>query len=192
MGSFLSRSYLARHGERLAGCVLCGTMGENPGAKAGKALAALQSRVRGPRSSGRMLDKLATGRYNSRIKDPVNKSAWLSTVDRVCVEFEADPMCGFPFTAQGYVDLFTGVEEITGPQWAEKAPKELPIFLVAGLEDPVGDYGEGPKQVAQWLKAAGVRQVDLKLYAGMRHEILNEQEKETVYADVLGWLRELM
>lgn len=192
MGSFLSRSYLARYGERLSGCILCGTMGENPGVKAGKALAALQCRLRGPRSSGRLLDKIATGSYNSRIQNPVNSAAWLSTVDEVCIRFAADAMCGFPFTALGYYDLFTGLTEISSPQWAAQVPQSLPVFLVAGEEDPVGSYGEGPRQVAGWLREAGVKQVDLKLYPGMRHEILNEKDKEQVYADLLAWLQGLL
>lgn len=192
MGSFLSRSYLARYGERLSGCILCGTMGENPGIRAGKALAAMQCRLRGPKSAGRLLDKIATGSYNSRIKNPVNSAAWLSTVDQVCLDFAADAMCGFPFTASGYYDLFTGLAEITSPQWAARVPQNLPIFLVAGEEDPVGSYGEGPKQVASWLREAGVKQVSLKLYPGMRHEILNEKDKEQVYADLLGWLQGLL
>lgn len=188
MGSFLSRSYLVRYGQRLTACVLCGTMGENPGIKAGRALAALQCRLRGAQSSGKLLDRIATGSYNSRIQQPVNKSAWLSTIDQVCIDFEADAMCGFPFTAGGYRDLFTGLSEITSPQWAEKVPKELSIFLIAGEEDPVGSYGQGPKQVAGWLRGAGVQHVDLKLYPGMRHEVLNENGKEQVYEDVLQWL----
>lgn len=189
MGSFLSRSYLTRFGGRLSGCVLCGTMGENPGIKAGKAMAALQCKLRGPRSPGRLLDKMATGSYNSRIKNPVNRSAWLSTVDQVCRDFEADPMCGFPFTASGYLDLFTGLESITSPQWARQVPKALPILLIAGEEDPVGSYGQGPRQVAAWLREAGVARVDLELYPGMRHELINEQGNERVYAQVLSWLR---
>ena len=188
MGSFLSLSYLARFGQRLAGCVLCGTMGENPGVKPGKALAGLQCRLRGPQSPGRLLDKIATGSYNSRIKNPVNKAAWLSTVDQVCIDFEADAMCGFPFTASGYLDLFTGLEEIRAPQWAGRGPKGLPVFLIAGEEDPVGSYGQGPRQVAGWLRQAGVQRVDLKLYPGMRHEVLNENGKGQVYEDVLQWL----
>ncbi len=190
MGSFLSRSYLARYGQGLTGCVLCGTMGENPGVKAGKALAALQCRIKGPKSPGRLLDKIATGAYNSRIENPVNKSAWLSTVDQVCIDFEADPMCGFPFTASGYLDLFTGLSQITGPHWARQVPKGLPIYLIAGEEDPVGSYGQGPRQVAGWLEEARIEDVTLKLYPAMRHEILNENGKEQVYADVLHWLRE--
>ncbi len=189
MGSFLSRSYLTRFGQRLRGCVLCGTMGENPAIRAGKAMAAMQCRLRGPRSSGRLLDKIATAGYNKRIQDPVSKSAWLSSVDQVCLDFDADAMCGFLFTASGYFDLFTGLTEVTSPQWAQKVPKGLPVFLIAGEEDPVGNYGAGPRQVAQALMDAGCAQVQLKLYPGMRHEVLNERGKERVYADVLDWLQ---
>ena len=96
----------------------------------------------------------------------------------------------FPFTAAGYYDLFTGLMEISSLEWARRVPKSLPIFLIAGDQDPVGNYGEGPKQVAGWLREAGVQSVRLKLYPGMRHEVLNEIGKEEVYQDVLGWLEE--
>lgn len=190
MGSFLSRSFLTRCGDRLSGCVLCGTMGKNPGVAPGKALAILQAKVMGPRSRGKKLDALATASYNSRIENPVNASAWLSRDDTVCRAFEADPLCNFPFTAAGYRDLFTGLSEISSLQWAQKVPKNLPIFLIAGDQDPVGNYGAGPREVSGWLRAAGVQDVQLKLYPGMRHEILNEYGKEEAYQDVLNWLNE--
>lgn len=188
MGSFLSRSFLTRYGTRLSGCILCGTMGKNPGVKPGKALASLQCRLRGPRSRGKFIDKLAFGSYNKRIEQPVNQFAWLSRDEDICKSYAADKMCGFEFTAAGYRDLFTGLEEISSPTWAANVPKEVPIYLVAGTEDPVGNYGEGPKQVAEQLKAAGVKNVELKLYPGMRHELLNELGKEQVYSDILAWL----
>ncbi len=188
MGSFLSRSFLTRYGTRLSGCILCGTMGKNPGVKPGKALASLQCRLRGPRSRGKFIDKLAFGSYNKRIEQPVNQFAWLSRDEDICKSYAADKMCGFEFTAAGYRDLFTGLEEISSPTWAANVPKEVPIYLIAGTEDPVGNYGEGPKQVAEQLKAAGVKNVELKLYPGMRHELLNELGKEQVYSDILVWL----
>lgn len=188
MGSFLSRSFLTRYGTRLSGCILCGTMGKNPGVKPGKALASLQCRLRGPRSRGKFIDKLAFGSYNKRIEQPVNQFAWLSRDEDICKSYAADKMCGFEFTAAGYRDLFTGLEEISSPTWAANVPKEVPIYLIAGTEDPVGNYGEGPKQVAEQLKAAGVKNVELKLYPGMRHELLNELGKEQVYSDILAWL----
>lgn len=192
MGSFLTRSFIVRYGERLTGCVICGTMGKNPGVPVGKAVSAAQIRLMGPRSRGDRISRLTSAGYNKRIENPVNGSAWLSTDDAVCRAFEADPLCDFPFTAAGYRDLFVGLAEISSPQWAQKVPKELPILLIAGDQDPVGNYGEGPKQVAGWLQAAGVRSVQLKLYPGMRHEVLNEIGKEEVYADVLGWLDTLL
>lgn len=188
MGSFLSRSFIARYGERLSGCVLCGTMGRNPGVPLGRALALAQIKLMGPRSTGRRLDAIASAGYNKRIERPVNGSAWLSTDDAVCRAFEADPLSCFPFTAAGYLDLFNGLTEISSPDWAGRVPKGLPILLIAGDQDPVGNYGEGPKQVAGWLREAGVRGVELKLYPGMRHEVLNEIGKEEVYQDVLAWL----
>ena len=118
----------------------------------------------------------------------MNGSAWLSRDDEVCRRFQADPLCCFPFTAGGYRDLFTGLREISAPQWAGRVPKELPVLLIAGEEDPVGNYGQGPQQVADALRVAGVRRVELKLYPGMRHEVLNELGKEEAYEDVLRWL----
>lgn len=191
MGSFLSRSFLIRHGGRLSGCVLCGTMGKNPGVKPGKMLASLQCKILGPRSRGKLIDKLAFGGYNKGIENPVNKFAWLCTLNEVCEAYAKDEFCGFAFTAAGYRDLFTGLEEVSSPQWAEKVPKNLPVYLLAGDRDPVGNYGKGPRQVAEALKAAGLKNVKLKLYPGARHELLNEACKEQIYQDVLDWLEPL-
>lgn len=188
MGSFLSRCFLVRHGERLSGCILCGTMGENPGIKLGKKVASIQCRVLGPRSRGQMIDRLAMGGYNKGIEHPVNAFAWLSTDEENCRAYAADPLCGFAFTAAGYRDLFTGLEEISSPGWAGRVPKDTPVYLLAGDKDPVGNYGKGPVQVAEALKAAGVRDVTCKIYPGMRHELLNERGKEQVYQDILNWL----
>ena len=190
MGSFLARSYLTRYGEELAGCILSGTAGANPSLEMAMKLAGLQCKVRGSRSKGKLLNKLAFGAYNKQIEKPVNQFAWLSTDDQVCRVYEADPKCGFCFTAGGFKDLFTGLLEIGAPEWAGKVPKKLPVYLIAGDRDPVGAYGAGPTQVTQSLKDAGVEDVSLTLYAGMRHECHNEQGKEQVWQDVLGWLDE--
>lgn len=188
MGSFLTRSYIARYGEALTACIICGTMGENPALGFAKLLAALQIKCKGPTSPGKLIDKLSTGSYYKRIQNPVNKFAWLSTTEDNCLAYAADPDCGFPFTAAGYRDLFTGLTEVNGPTWPGRVPKDLPILVVAGDQDPVGDYGKGPAQVAEKLRAAGVKDVTLKLYEGKRHELLNESNKQEVFADLAAFL----
>jgi alpha-beta hydrolase superfamily lysophospholipase len=65
------------------------------------------------------------------------------------------------------------MDYITGPEWAEKVPKELPVYNIAGDQDPVGQYGTGVLQVSNWLIDAGVTDVFTELYPGYRHEIHN-------------------
>ena len=68
--------------------------------------------------------------------------------------------------------------------YIEQIPKRLPLFLIAGKEDPVGNYGEGVEQVYHSFEKAQIRDVEMKLYEGMRHEILLEKDSQKVYDDV--------
>ena len=142
--------------ESLTAAIFCGTMGEKL-AWLCPAAGEPADQTQGPQKPGRLIDKLSTGSYYKKIKNPVNKSAWLSTDEANCVAYEADPDCGFVFTAAGYRDLFAGLTEVNGPAWPGRVPKDPPIFVVAGDEDPVGNYGKGPIQVGEKLRAAGVR-----------------------------------
>ncbi len=64
-------------------------------------------------------------------------------------------------------------------------PKQLPILFAAGAEDPVGGFGKGVRKVYEKYKAAGIQDISLRLYAGDRHELLNETDREQVYEDLL-------
>ena len=99
-----------------------------------------------------------------------------------------DKFCNFAFTARGFYDLFTLLERVSAKDWAEQIPDGLPVLLTSGEMDPVGGFGRGVKQVYDRLSAAGVRDLTLKLYPDARHEILNEINRDVVYADILAWL----
>jgi alpha-beta hydrolase superfamily lysophospholipase len=191
MGSFLARSYITRFGG-LRGVILSGTMGCRSGMGLGRSLATIQKKCKGPQSLGKLISAIAFGANNKRIKNPVNLFAWLCTVDEVCVAYRNDPYCGFNFTAGAFYDLFSGMIEITSADWAGKVPKDLPIYVFSGEEDPVGAYGKGPTQVFEQLKSTGHEDVSLKLYSGGRHEMLNESNKEEAYADTFRWLEDHM
>ncbi len=190
MGSFLTREYITHWGGELSACVICGTMGRNPALAGGLALAKLQCRIKGPKSPGKLLDKMSTGGFYKKIPNAVNEFAWLSADPQNCEMYKNDPLCGFLFTASAFRDMFGGVQAVTGLEWARDVPKNLPVLVVAGSEDPVGANGKGPTEVAGWLREAGLGDVTLKLYDGMRHEILNEIGKETVFEDISRWLCE--
>ncbi|MDR3072209.1 MAG: lysophospholipase [Clostridiales Family XIII bacterium] len=188
MGSFLAREYITQYGEVLRGVILSGTAGKNAALALGKTLARIQKKAKGDQSVGKMLTIMAFGSYCKKIENPVNRCAWLSRDEAVCIAYQQDPYCGFPFTASGFYDLFALMEEVNHKSWAAKVPKDLSIFLFSGSDDPVGGYGKGVIEVYRSLISSGHEDVTATLYPGGRHEMLNEINKEEVYADVVAWL----
>ena len=182
MGSFLARSYAARHGDDLDGFIFCGTAGKNPALPVAKVLARSEIRKNGASTPSRLLDKLSFGAYNNAFKPNRTPFDWLSRDEAEVDKYVDDPACGFVFTAAGFRDLFDGLGEVSGPQWARRVPKR-PILLIAGDADPVGANGKGVKQVEAWLVQSGHR-VKCILYPGARHELLNETNREQVSDDV--------
>ena len=102
---------------------------------------------------------------------------------------DADKYATFMFTAAGYGVLFDTLTFLARKTDFENIPKELPILVMAGTEDPVGAYGREPSAFAKQCTDAGIADVVLKLYEGDRHEILNETDKEKVWEDLFVWLK---
>ena len=82
--------------------------------------------------------------------------------------------------------------QVSRPEWARNVPADLPILLVSGAEDPIGDYGRGVKKVFRRLKEAGVEKTTLRLYEGGRHEILNELNRDEVFRELGDYLEGLL
>ena len=116
------------------------------------------------------------------------ENGWLCRDPEIRDAYSADPLCGFCFTAGGYNEMFHLLKSISGPEWAEKVPQSLPVFVIAGAVDPVGAKGDGPREVYQLLCDRELTDVDCKIYYDMRHEILNETGKEEVMGDVADWI----
>ena len=193
MGSFITRAYLARHGEGLAGAVICGT-GNQPLAlsKAGNALARLLSKIKGADYRSPLLDSMGAGGFAKAIESPRTPLDWISTDPLVVDAYMADEMRGQMFSVGAYATLTSLTGEVVTLECARRVPPQLPLMFIAGAQDPVGDCGKGVKAAADLARKAGSRDVRLTLYEGMRHEILNEPEKARVYQDVLAWLKEQM
>lgn len=189
MGSFVTRSYLTRHAEGLAAAVLCGT-GQQPRllSRAGNMLSRAIAASKGERYRSAFVDSLGAGAFSKAIADARTEVDWISTDPAVVDEYIADPACGQMFTVGGYATLTSLTLEATDSARAGLVPHDLPLLFIAGAEDPVGDCGKGVERAVEQYRTAGVESVDLKLYEGMRHEILNEPDKERVYADVEQWL----
>ena len=189
MGSFLARAYAAAYGGELAALILSGTAGDQGLlGKAGAAIAAVESRVRGRRAVSPLLDNLSFGAYGKAFKPNRTKFDWLSRDPEEVDKYVADPLCGNVFTAGFYADLLGGLAYIHDPKTSAKVPKALPIRLLAGAMDPVGANSKGVEQVAGQYRKAGVQEVTTRFYVDGRHEMLNETNRDEVTADVIAWL----
>ncbi len=189
MGSLLARAYLTHYGKELSGTVLIGTSGDNPAAKAALPLINLISSMKGDRHRSGLIYYLAFGNYNKRYEKGSRKLAWMSQDNEVLDAFRADPKCNFILTVAGFRDLMKVLLYVSRKNWAAEVPQKLPVILLSGDMDPVGGFGEGTRQVFKQLQMAKIEDLSLKLYPGLRHEILNEPGKEQIYKDILEWLQ---
>jgi alpha-beta hydrolase superfamily lysophospholipase len=191
MGSFVVRNYLCRYGTGVNAAILMGT--GMPGKMligSARFIANLQAAFIGGGKPGKLLNKMAFGGYNKKIKDSTATFAWLSVNAENVKNYEDDPLCGQPFSINGFQTLLELPYRILKPKNLANMPPRLPILIVSGTEDPVGDYGRGPKKTRQSLRKAGVHDVEVNLYPWGRHEILMEAEKMEVYTDIINWLTE--
>src|SRR5699024_86513 len=102
------------------------------------------------------------------------------------------PRCRFRFTLNGFRSVLEAVHYDNQEKFVRKIPKDLPIILLSGAQDPVGDLGKGVKKVEKQLRKAGILDLTCVLYPEDRHEILNELDKDQVYADILAWCERVM
>lgn len=187
MGSFFARWFATVYPDAQDALILSGTGGPNPAAGAGIAVAKLLVRVQGAHARSSLLKKLAFGTYLNRIKAPRTPHDWITRDEAIVDAYAADPWCTYTFTNSAMLDLMACLNEVSGQDWADRMPKKLPVYLIAGEEDPVGDYGKGVRTVYGMLQKAGVERLELKLYPGARHEMLNETNRAEVYDDLLAW-----
>lgn len=192
MGSFVARLYSTLYGDEINGAIYCGTAGANPAAGVGIGVVKSIIKIKGTHYRSKLIDKLAFGTYNSKIKSARTSFDWLTSDNDIVDKYIEDKYCGFLFTACGYRDLMEMIVEINRPEWFLAVRKDLPIYLIAGNADPVGNYGKGIKEVYRNLANTGHSDVTIKLFDGDRHEILNEKDKSDVYRSVLSWLNAII
>ena len=191
MGSFLSRSYLIRYPGTVDAAIIMGT-GWQPEMtiRGGLLLAGILSGLKGPDAVSKMVTNMAFGAYNKAFGDkPRTPNDWLSADTDNVDRYMADPLCGADATVGLFRQMLRGLRFNQTPRNIDKMNKDQPILLIAGQDDPVGDMGAGVRRTRDAFKRAGVRDVTLKLYPGLRHEILNEAAmRDTVYGDIGAWL----
>lgn len=195
MGSFMLRRYLTLHSEAVTGAVICGT-GSQPNVLtlSGMFLCGLIGLFRGGHYRSRLITDLCFGKPYAEFDktgEDVSRN-WLSKNEESIKAYYQDPRCTFTFTINGYYGLFSTIYYDNHMKHISKIRKNLPVFFIAGADDPVGNFGEGVKKAYAQYRQAGIRDVKMKLYKDDRHEILQENDREKVFADIYQWCKKYM
>lgn len=190
MGTMIGRVFLETYDGLIDAMILSGAPCYNPGCILGKKTAQLIGKFKGKRGHSGLLDQMATGSFNGSIENPRTKLDWLSFNEKNVDDYIADPWCGFPFTIQGYQDLFELMIRMHDVSAYRCTEPNLPVLFFAGEEDPCTGGQKGFADSQETLRKAGYQNIESRLYPHMRHETLHEDDAETVMKDTADWILE--
>lgn len=189
MGSFIARLCVVKYPEAYNGFIMSGTGGPSLMSQMGSSIMGVMKPLLGPEKQSEKLDQLLFGGFNKGIINRKTHKDWLTRDADIVESYLQDPYCQFLFTTSALKDLGLLTKKANQTDWFSKVSKTMPILMISGKEDPVGDYGKGVTKVYEKLKSNGC-QVEYILYEGGRHEMLNETNRQEVYCDILKWLDE--
>lgn len=185
MGSFIAQACAQQYGEVLDNLVLSATNRINqPNLKSSQLLIRAIARFRGGRHRSKLIENMTFGAFNKKFRPNRTSHDWLSRDNEQVDRYLADPLCGFPCTTQLWSDFIGGMRGIDPTRWR----KDLPVHLMAGSADPVGEMGKGVSKHCEAIHQAGIEVASFKLFPGGRHEILNETNAGEVWQHLLDCL----
>ena len=191
MGSFMTRTLLCKYPDcGISAAVICGTGWQpEPVLDTGVAICSVVCNRIGEQTASERLQNLVFSSYNKRVEHPQTAFDWICRDRKVVSDYVADPLCGFTATSGLLREMLGGIRFIQQPKNLAAMNKQLPVFFIAGGDDPVGSYGNGVHKAAAAFQKAGMQDVNCTIYPLGRHEILNEINRQEVYADVSGWCK---
>ena len=189
MGSFLARQYICLYGQYLDGAIISGTAWHSAfEAGFGMFLCRLLAKRKGWHYRSPLVTRIAMGGYNKRFEPVRTPYDWLTRDTAIVDAYQADRRTQYVFTLNGFYNMFASLKFLTVRANLEKMPDDLPVLLIAGEMDPVGNFGAGVKKTALMFRSAGLKDVECRIYPNDRHEVLNELDRRDIYEDIRDWL----
>lgn len=188
MGSFISQAYLQRHRDVCKKVVLIGTSGKIPFSKLGFLLAKVLINKKNWDKPSKFFTNLTVGSYAKSIKEREYEADWISFNKENVIKYDADPACNYICSNGFYYNLLDGLSHIFNKGYIRVINSLTDIQVLVGDSDPVSNNAKRAKKLVKLYEKCEHYKINLKIYKDMRHEILNEKEKDTVYSDILQFL----
>lgn len=194
LGSFLLREYLNRYPDPLAGAIIMGT-GQQPGAVLSIIMAIVKTQIKkaGFDNTTPLVKKLSFETYNQKFKPNRTASDWLCADEEQLDTYCADPLCRRDISSGLFWQLLGSMKRTAGSRAYQNWNPKMPVLLLSGQDDPVGDAGAGVLRMKADMEKAGLKNVSLQLAAGARHDLLHECKSgaaKQAQEIVLEWMRD--
>ena len=173
---------------KMDGLIVCGSPSENKAAKLGLVLIKIAELFKGEKYRSKTLKKMMFGGFGK--KNEMTNS-WICTNKEVVEKYNEDEFCIYDYTLNGLENIVRLMIDIYNPKIYQKNNLKLPIYFIAGSDDPVITSIEAWNNAQKFLEKQGYQNISGTLYENMRHEILNEVQNEMVYNDILIWIDKL-
>ncbi len=188
MGTIIARKLLQTESKEYVKVALSGYPNPQPAGAVGAALSKLFGPGKRSTNHSKTLTNLVLGPFNKAIENPKTNLDWLSYNEENVQRYIADPLCGEEFTIGSYYALFKLVSDINKPRQYKNVNENLPIYLISGEDDPCTGGSKGRRTSFKKLNQAGFKNIEVFTLPKMRHEILNEDNKQLVMDRILNFL----
>lgn len=187
LGSFVARNFVIKYPYMVDNLILIGT-GYNSEIelKIAKLAAWNEARKHGDDKMSPLIKKLTFDTYNKKFEPTKTDLDWLCKNEEELNKFLKDPLRGEFISAGLFRELLNGMSYSNNIENINRMRKDLPILLLSGSEDPVGNFSKGVYNVYNLF--SNIDDVNIKIYDNARHDILHEKCKKEVYSDIINWL----
>lgn len=189
MGTIIARNLLHENSKYYDKVILSGYPTSKPGTSFGIFLSDVVILFNGPKANAKLLHYLAVDSFNNSVKNSKTNLDWVSCNEENIEKYINDPLCGIPFKVSALKDLFILVNRMNKKSLFKDVNKDLKLLLLRGEEDPCTGFDKGAEKSLKALSNAGFNYIENITYKNMRHEVLNETNKEIVYEDILKFLQ---
>lgn len=191
LGSFIVRRFLIDYPDTVDGAILVGTGQIAPiKIKIAKFIAKSEAKKHGEDNPTPMIKSLSFDNYNKLFKPNRTDYDWLCLSKTSLDKYIKDEKRGKELSAGLFREMLSGMEYTGNLENIKKMNKDIPIIFLSGEMDPVGEKGKSVKKAYDYFKKAGIKDVSMKLYKDLRHDILHEDNAEQIYQDILEFINE--
>ena len=165
LGSFLLREYLMEYDQtQLEGAIIMGT-GNQPAAVLNILISVIRGEIKkaGWDQTTPLVQDLSFGTYNKKFKPNRTSSDWLCADEEQLDQYIADELCRKDISAGLFADLLGAMKKTGAKKACANWRKDLPVLVISGSDDPVGNMGKGVKKAYEMYKKAGITDITCKL-----------------------------